>query len=319
MTSCKTALHQKIDECDELQKENAELQLLIKSTTDCLEEQFQYQQQQQQQRESSSIQQRTDLNETDVENLKSQLEANEKMNRFQDEKIQKYEMKLQRMQQSIEELQSENEALKTKNLGSAEQVGSCLRAHSPDPMPRNKPSETGNGGVNSFQRKTPPRSARRLLQISSPTHYGDDNTSQIDSPHQLKNDLRRHSSYTTGDYVVSYAMRQNGEAIRQANGDDTEDPIPVIITPKKVPKTQELATHPYYPHSAAASSLWQEAIAQQVYSTSYLSFDVLSVRNHLMQWTQKDLESKEQLIFELEKIVIALKIEITNFPLNNFQ
>jgi hypothetical protein len=289
LTSCKITLNQKIDECDELQKENQELQLLIKSTTDCLEEQLQYQQQQQQQHQqqhhqkgsstSLTSQEQQRIDETDLKNLKIQLAENEKMNRFQDEKIQKYELKLQRMQQSIEQLQSENEALRTKNTASVEQeAGSCLRAHSPvNLVPRNKPSGVGSSGVNTFQRKTPPRSARRLMQMSSPTNYGDGNKSQIDSPrspgtsseHGSRNDLRRHSSYTTGDYVVSYAMRQNGDPNRpvdgEGNGDETQDPpIPVVITSKKSPKTHELTTHPYYPHSATSSILWQETVAQQV-------------------------------------------------------
>jgi hypothetical protein len=290
LTSCKTSLTQKTNECDELQKENQELQLLVKSTTDCLEEQLQYQQQQQGQRTSTST---PPVDDTDVKNLQKQLLDHEKMNRFQDEKIQKYEMKLQRMQQSIDQLKSENEALKASSIASLEQRGSSVRANSPvNLVPRNKPnsgsatgggtgSGTGGSGVNSFQRKTPPRSARRLMQISSPTNYGETNKSQMESPRQSssppnldsRNDLRRHSSYTTGDYVVSYAMRQNGNLIHQTETpDQTEDPIPVLITPKKVPKApQELATHPYYPHSATASILWQETIAQQVTPPDFLS------------------------------------------------
>jgi hypothetical protein len=244
---------------------------VIKSTTDCLEELHSL----------KSLSQRQ-VTPSSPSLLSSSPPLSQSQSQTQDQLIRGYEQKLKLLQESIDSLQLENDTLRARIETSA--TSSCdqndLRRLSPVNFPsKNKPSVDATTG-NSFPRKTPPLSARRLTQSSSVTYgSGSDHpppSSPLGSPERDprmifpsgRGDNRRHSSYTTGDYVVSYAMKQNALAGGE-EGDSPQSPrdkTPIITpttTPKKLP-SQEILTHPYYPHSASASILWQEAIAQQV-------------------------------------------------------
>jgi hypothetical protein len=297
LTSCRFQLSLQTDQCSELRQENQELKIVIKSTTDCLEE-LHHLKSQQTQPSSPAItsqQQLQQQQQQQQQQLLSQAQAHD-----QDILTLKegYESKVRQLQESIDHLRSENQTLRAKIETSSFPPSSSsssfpssisddpndLRGHSPVNLSsKMKPKET-NG--NSFQRKNPPLSARRLRQTSS-ADYGEPLSSAPERQQVLsqqpkdsrmsfsssgKVDTRRHSSYTTGDYVVSYAMKQTptegaGTEIGAAAAVNSPKPLSdPIIASKKSPQSSRdiLLTHPYYPHSAAASSLWQDAIAQEV-------------------------------------------------------
>lgn len=288
LTSCKQTLTNKNHECNELQKENYELKGIIRTTTDCLEELH---------RSKARSPGETGI---DAE-IRRQLEDNETKRVEQEKQLKSYECQMRNFQDLIEQLQSENEMLRTK----VAQLESSNRATSPiNLIPRNKPGRSEN----SLQRKTPPRSARRLLQSSTSLRENTESPRlpTVPSPAAVR-DTRRHSSYTTGDYVVSYAMRQHGDSTKNCKVETTEEPQ-VVITPQRSAKPQALVTHPYYPHSPAASTLWQEAIAQEVFFL-FPNFLICSRNLTTPQSNYHPHEILELPIYELVAVVTALKIE----------
>lgn len=245
LTSCKQTLNQKIHECDELQKENNELQGVIRTTTDCLEELHR----------SKSTSQNVPSHNAD---LRRQLEDSEAIRIEQEKKMKIYENQIKKLQDSIDRLQTENESLRTKVTTLEHRASSPVNL-----VPRYKPG-CSDSTPHSFQKKTPPRSARRLIQSSTSSHGESESpkTSSVPPP-TYSWETRRHSSYTSGDYVVSYAMKQQEESRKRDQLMASED-RDSAISPKKPAKPQSTVTHPYYPHSPAASTLWQEAIAFEV-------------------------------------------------------
>ena len=241
--------------------------------------------------------------------LLQKYESSELKRKQQETILLQYEGKIQQLQESIQQLEKENQQLKLLST-----------------LERNlerkiyQPSSNGNSNINnSLQKRTPPSSARRLLQgstLSSPSPSNsqssiDDVNGLLESPRLVlrtpsarfsqrlgppgsAHDSRRHSSYTTGDYIVSYDMRESIDDPLNSTDEIPQkpfekisiDPIPEKQHQQKPQKSinsshnnnnnnnqkigidfipgVELTTHPYYPHSAAASMLWQESVIQQV-------------------------------------------------------
>lgn len=236
--------------------------------------------------------------------------------------ILQYESKMKTLQESIDRLEKENELLKLNSLQYQETSRST-------PTSERKIYQPVEDNINSLQKRTPPSSARRRLQ-SSNHQYGSDATNNnssnnngvLESPRIVirtpprypqryppgsAHEGRRHSSYTTGDYIVSYDMRESiDDNPLNTVQEESETPLEKLATnllqqkqlnfkqtqsqpqpqfpqqQKQLSQQQksqnntnnkigidfipgvELATHPYYPHSPAASILWQESVVQQV-------------------------------------------------------